>query len=162
MGAELSALLTPEERREIADRNVTTEWRDYTEEQLQTRISIGRKAMEHMLCHDPTVTNEARAIYAKCPMWGFYKSAGAGDRALYRVYGVSWSDDEESVKAISAHFVCNNKVIGGVPVCDIMRVDRWTAEDLDFFREFVPTPGIFVDPLGFVLVIMGEYDSCRC
>lgn len=143
--------LTSEEQLELSTRPISPEWRDFTEDQIKTRVEIGKKFMEYIIKDDITMEPWAKEIYTKMPMWGFYIDPKF--RVRRRVFGaLKQSDSTPGVHAASAHFLWTNYVIGGVPINELERIDRWTEEDKMFFKGN-NCPGLFLDPLGFIQFI---------
>jgi hypothetical protein len=132
----------------------------YTPEQLAIRRAIGKKCTDYVMAHDD-LTDEQKAIYAAYPCYLFYRKPQSGLRQ--RVYGVAMRDsDAETTPNIvdgydrsrwilhtaTAQIMFTNKTVGGTPATELEPTE-WTDEDIRYF-EFNPTPGIFLDPLGFL------------
>jgi hypothetical protein len=48
------------------------------------------------------------------------------------------------------------RVEDGYPPGDLVRVDRWSAADLDYLRG-CDSPGVFTDPLGVMAFMAGRH-----
>jgi hypothetical protein len=148
--------LTEEETRELKERPISPDRReDFTDAQFECRLGIAKKICAHLEALDVDRPEWAQAIYAKVPPWGVYTSDDNGEGLVRRVYGacLQGANREESVWAVSAHLGVNNDVIGGVPVAEIesRRIDRVKMARVGH----TATPGLFIDPLGFYVFMLG-------
>jgi len=142
-------VLTSEEVAELKARPVSQAYRDYTEDQLVVRIGIAKKYCQYLLEADKAMEDRFRKIYEAYPMWGFYKTTSL----LERVCGVCIGEkDEWRLHTATCHVFWTNRTVGGTPAKDVVRVERWTAEDKEFML-MNNAPGIFLDPLGFLIVL---------
>lgn len=136
---------------ELKDRPVTVEWREYTEEQLAVRVAAAKKVCAYFNRVDHTMSAEARRVYERLPMWGFYVDDGLPKR----VYGVLTcsSCGSDSLHTASSLVLFTNLTV--TPSASLVRVDRWSDEQKGRLRLGV-TPGTFLDPLGFMNVLGQE------
>jgi len=123
-----------------------------TSEQFQLRLEIAKKMCKFFNDNDPTMDDEIRAVYEKYPMWGFYVNQdGSCPR---RAYGVCFIEKDgqkvEALHMVTAHICFINDVIGGVEASEVRRIDSWSDTNLSIF-SMCPNPGIFMDPIGFIL-----------
>lgn len=123
----------------------------FTEEQLSLRVAIGKKMTAWFCAVDSTMSADVRKVYEDFPMWAFYvtKSSDLPKRS----YGVCFGEDKKPrLHTAACHIMFTNLTIGGTPVEDLVKVDRWSAEQLARI-EFNNDPAIFLDPLGFMIVL---------
>jgi hypothetical protein len=133
------------------------QWRGFTEAQLAMRMSIGKKFAAFTLQYDDSMTEQDRRGYERAPLWGFYLPRGDDAWLPRRVYGqitVTGDDSQARAHVVSGHPMWINRVLGGVPLNELVRVDRWPERTLQMLREgLIPNAGWFEDPLGFFGVI---------
>jgi len=116
------------------------------------RLEIGAD-MTQLCQRDCGETPPALAhLYDSHPLHAFYTDAAG--KAIWRLYGVAVRDDGTPLgHTCRAMLLGNNKAVGGVPLGELVRCERWSAEQLAFLRSgMVPDAGIFLDPLGFALL----------
>jgi hypothetical protein len=126
---------------------------ELTPEQFATRISFAKVTIKAILkaCRDELPP--WAGLYLKYPPFLFYTNAN-GNRAKYRI--VSWScrkDDGKVVgQSIAANAVCN-RVMDVAPDEDLVPMTAWSQDHVNTLRSgLISTPGLFLDPLGFLLV----------
>jgi hypothetical protein len=145
------SLLNAEEEAELHARPIgAREWRNLTEEQIVRRIGILKKMHASI---ESDMLPWQRDLYAKMPVWGFYVDAHSEDAWLpRRVYGVCLGEgDEERVHNVTLLIMMNNNTLGGTPVTQLRRVERWSAEHIERMRCGMYTDiGLFEDPLGIM------------
>ena len=149
--------LTETEKLELIERPISGKYMDFTESQLKIRIDIAKKYCDLFLHEDVTLEEKYKEIYQKYPMWGFYKSEDGS--SIHRIYGVCLYDDEPD-KTWGAHTATcltmfTNLTLGGRPVAELKQVDQWSDNDKARI-QFNNCPGIFCDPLGFLIVLRQE------
>jgi len=153
--------LTPEEQAELQARPIgEPQWRGLTDAQIALRIEIGKKFQAYANSTDPTMAPRYRVIYDKCPMWGFYESAETADAwPPRRAYGVCIGEGgEERLHAATLMMAVNNKILDGIPVTALRRVDRWSPQTIQRMRcGMYRGIGIWEDPLGFVQLLREEH-----
>lgn len=155
--------LSAAERAEVNARPIDPQRRtDFTDEQFALRESIGKKLLDHVLRTDESITPEVRRGYEECPTWAFYTSEPHGKGLPRRVFGVFTVEDETKGKsihlhAVSSHMLWNNIIVGGLPLEETraLRVPRLYMKNV-FLGA---TPGLFIDPLGFLMFGLGEKDN---
>lgn len=151
----LHQLLTPAEYLEYTDNPPRLDVRHLTDEQFATRLAIAKKLCRFFLNEDHDLTDDTRAIYESHPMWGFYVNK-CGARCPRRAYGVCIDAERRPrLHACTAHIGWTNDVVGGVPTDDVRMVDRWDDEAMSLI-QLCNAPGVFVDPLGFLLPLEQE------
>lgn len=146
--------LTLEEQHELDERPVNPDSACiFTAEQFKMRQQIGEKITK-LIYEDAvkSIDTDLAAMYLKYPPYRFYISKDGG--SCRRIYGVSTDSDGKFVaQAVTAMMMFNNDVIGGVPFEEMKMLDNWGAEKESFLRSgLVQGPGIFLDPLGFLLL----------
>lgn len=142
---------TPEDQAELARQPPGQAWMDLTPEQVRLRQEMGQRMCSHFNRADDTMDDDIRAAYEEKPMWGFYVDAVSG--LPKRIYGMcQGADGEWSAHTSSAMLMFNNLTVGGTPLAALTRVDAWSPAHIDRFR-MTPNPGLFLDPLGFILLI---------
>jgi hypothetical protein len=160
--------LTIEEKAELSARPVRNEYTAFTEDQLRMRIQIAQKQHKWLLNADQSMSPEFREIYMTRPMWKFY--INAGKTVIKRVYGVCKRMNGTLAMRTVACFIgmTNDKnhrggslnrlptpyndTLGGVPVDETVAIDRWEPEHLAYI-QLNDAPGMFADPLGFLLAV---------
>lgn len=144
-------MLTDAEREELKARPISEEWTEFTEEQLKVRVGIAEKYCQFFLDNDHDASEEAKQQYRDWPMWCFYRDTSGGNPK--RSYGVcTYADGTAGLHTVSCHIAFTNDIIGGTPVSQLTKVDRWTADDLVSI-QLNSSPGIFADPLGFMILL---------
>ena len=133
---------------------------DFTDAQFAVRLALAKKMCQFLLDVDDSLTPEYRSSYERAPMWATYTMLPNGKSHPRRVYGMCTSLDDKGDEVASAHAVTgfhyfNNDVIGGVPIADLEhnKVDRLYYADVMFTK----TPGLFMDPLGFIGFLHAHY-----
>jgi hypothetical protein len=140
--------LTEAEITELAERPVIEELQDFTEEQLVRRVEIAKKYCTFFSNADLTMSLWSRTLYDQYPIWGFYVDG----TCMKRAYGVSHGANGDRVHTATCMFLMTNLTVGGTPVADLTRVNRWTdAQKASACLN--PTPGTFLDPLGFMNIL---------
>ena len=144
--------LTAAEEEELDQRPISTKLTVFTDDQFALRLSIAKKINQSVI-DDPTTPNFARDAYRRCPVWAFYsqKEDGSGAR---RVYGASLLEDESVSMAVSTAMLgWNNDVVGGVPLEEMegLIIDGYSPDTVTVLNSVNPTPGIYLDPLGFMV-----------
>ena len=142
------APFSDEERAEYKARPIGGAF-ELTEEQLAARLATAKRVVEYgNNGGDPDMPDFARAVYKAAPPYAFFVTVlPDGTRLRRRVYGAMNRDDGEMwVHCATAHIGW----VGGVPVSELTRIDRWAPEDLAFFRRLPPHERTaFEDPHGF-------------
>lgn len=148
---------TPEEIIEFAERPIDPARRvDFTDAQYAVRLAYAKRFCDWLMTTPGATPDWARPIYVAVPMWAFYSGEANGNGGIRRVFGVFRTDDGgEHVHAVTAHIGWNNYIVGGVPVDEIKnnRIERVMVERV----QMSPTPGLFIDPLGFVEFIREQH-----
>jgi hypothetical protein len=148
---------TPEEAVEITERPIDPYRReDFTDAQYAVRLAFAKRFCDWLIATPDATPEWARPIYAQVPMWACYSSEPEGKGAVRRVYDVFQAEDDTlHVHAVTARIGWNNYVVGGIPMDDI--------KDKRIERVYVtrvinsPTPGLFIDPLGFLEFIRDQH-----
>lgn len=141
---------TPEQRHEIIQRpcGCVTIMNDI---QFELRLDAAKSAFSQMILLDSNITTEARELYEKFPMWGFYLDDNDVPK---RVYGIS-SISNKSLSTLSANIMLNNATVGGTTTSVLRRVDKWPENTMKFLISgLTPNAGLFIDPLGFIEVAL--------
>lgn len=136
--------LTDIEEQELEARPISIEWCNYTEEQLTIRKLIATKMWNTLMTLDTTMPIWAKNGYQQCPPWKFYTDKSGN--SIRRVYGAM---ENNFMHAVSAMMIFNNYVLGGVSVDELVAIENWTEKMKHKLRS-TPTPGLFLDPLGFI------------
>lgn len=140
--------LTNEEQKELSERPVTHDFVNFTESQLNLRKIIAKKFFEHAMSN-LEIGDSLRKIYEKKPIYKFYESDGLPKRA----YGVGiLQDGTEIVDTATAMLMLVNDTIGGTNMNELKEVDNWTKDHLSRIMS-CGSPGIFIDPIGFILLL---------
>lgn len=142
---------TPAELAELMTRPVTRAGYDLTQDQFERRLTIAMK-MNYSLIADPNAIDFAPMAYTRCPIWGFYRNTDRG--GALRVFGAfEGADGIVYMHTVAARPGSFSYRLGGTPIDEIApyRVDRWSPMTLLRLNEITPAPGIFTDPLGFLL-----------
>ena len=149
--------LTPEEMKEFKEHPTPAEIT--TPAQLALRQSIGKKMCDFFNkdLKEANMTEEARDVYIKYPMWRFYTSAAqeGSNTMVRRSYGVITGGKEPSLHMVSLRMFFVNHVVGGVPCSEVRALDDWTDEQKAFIKLACANQPdavrrAFLDPLGFV------------
>jgi hypothetical protein len=123
---------------------------DYTEEQLNLRKRIGKritkKIYEHAMQTKPELANE----YLTHPPYLFYTCKNG--IAKRRIYGIcQYKDGSKGAHAVTAMVMFNNDVVGGVPLSEMVPLEKWSDEHLSFLNSgLIKYKNAFIDPLGFI------------
>jgi hypothetical protein len=88
---------------------------------------------------------------SKYPPCGFYKTT---NNIIKRVFN-TFSEIEMST--VSCLIMCTNITMDGTNVDELIKIDNWNDDDIGRIR-LNDNPGIFIDPLGYVL--MCSDDDC--
>lgn len=140
----MALVLTPEEQAELQVRPISLGWQNFTKEQLRLRKEIGKKIWDNLVQMDTEMPDWAKQGYEKCPPWAFFTDAS--NIPIRRVYGVM---GDNHMHAVSAMMAFNNDVIGGIPCDELTQIDDWD-DHMKNKLQLTPTPGLFLDPLGFI------------
>lgn len=147
----LQERLSPEQRKELADRPFGTQFTDFTESQLNMRIEIGKIFWNLMSEMDSSLTEEMKAIYEKYPLWAFYTDED--EVVIKRSFGVGvYENGHPCLHTMTCMIMFTNETVGGTPVENVIRTDRWNADQLDRIK-LNNAPGMFCDPLGFLVAL---------
>lgn len=147
--------LTPEEEAEMKARpmqsNVAV---DYTNEQLALRQAIAKKFCQFFLDNDSSLKPEMKTIYEANPMWKFYRGKDKDGGAIKRSYGVAMSMEGKPVlHTACCMFGWTNLTLGGTVAEELSGHEKWTDAEVTRIK-MNPTPGIFLDPMGFYILLM--------
>jgi hypothetical protein len=156
---------TAAEYEEIRLRPLQSAFTVFTPEQLTVRKNIARKVC---ISFDTTARNENQSEWTTGfdthPRWKFYNSE-SGPR---RVYGYLFDPDNNrltGLHAVTARAGWVNDVVGGVSVDSVTEVENWTDVQIARLTASVlfaiPCPGMFIDPLGFLLAMFDEPGHAR-
>ena len=87
--------------------------------------------------------------YIKYPPFMFYTNSS--NTVIRRIYGLMVVDNNEiRAHAVTAMFVMNNDIVGGVPVDELVRVKQWSQSQLDKLNSgMVLCKEAFLTPMGF-------------
>ena len=139
---------TDEEQKELVARPMGFDG-PFTEEQFQIRLNIAKRISKFALAVDFTIGDEHRPIYVNFPLWGFYKQNGL----IKRVFGVGFDEENNPRLQTATCFTDSvNLTVGGTSTEDVVRVDNWSNEDKAKIMQS-GYPGVFLDPLGFWLIL---------
>lgn len=146
--------LNDAQKNEISDRPLSNSHREFTEEQIKTRIEIGKiltkKTYEDCLqYHD----NDIAQQYLNYPPYFYFTDKNHVVKR--RFYGFGKTDSGDIIAhAVTAMIMINNVPTGGVNVNDCVLIDKWSPEQHSFLTSgLVNGAGMFTDPLGFMLMI---------
>jgi hypothetical protein len=131
----MTEYLTEQELLELKNRPVQQEYTDFTKEQLKVRVEIAKKIIS--------------PFKAEIPVWTFYKSQGR----LLRICGlnehyllechIGWTDSSIFDAQTDEKQPSGKQSIG--------EVSSW-SEDEKRYIKLNNSPGLFADPLGFLLL----------
>lgn len=145
-------ILTEEEKNELHNRPIKYEYTNFSKDQINLRKQIGYKLSCYFIQN-----NSYRSIndlYGKYPMWKYYKY----NNIQIRIYNTcsDYNEDNPMIKVVSAYLDRNRKF--NVNAKNIIDVLYWSDVDINYIK-LTPTPGIYLDPLGFILTIKDEFTS---
>jgi hypothetical protein len=149
--------LTAEEGAELHARPIgAPEWRNLTEQQLLLRIEIAKKMWLLVKQADPTLQAWHIELYERMPPWGFYVDAHSADCwPPRRIFGLCRSASEpfeQRVHNVTLMIAMNNATLGGTPVTELRRVERWSEAHIrQMCTGWYKCIGLFEDPLGFMV-----------
>ena len=141
-----------EHREELMARPLHPDYQVFTEEQLLRRIEIAK----HHERADFSIMKEsdtpAIPYFEKWPRWKFYHiDKGYGARRIYGIHHALAHDDPDPIfVSITAMTMFNNETVGGINASELIPVRRYPKNTLDVLRK-TPTPGLFLDPLGYIV-----------
>lgn len=137
----MAMLWSEEESAEIENCPIRLGWTDFTEAQLKLRKGMAQKVWLKLVELDTEMPAWAIRDYEKCPPWKFYTNKDGN--ACYRVYGAM----NGRMHVASAHLFINV-----IAISDLVPVENWTTANL----RTTLTPGLFLDPLGFMRFIADQ------
>ena len=87
--------------------------------------------------------------YIKYPPFMFYTDYS--NTTIRRIYGLMIADNNEiRAHAVTAMFIMNNDIIGGIPVNELVHVKQWSQSQLDKLNSgMVLCKEAFLEPHGF-------------
>lgn len=121
--------------------------------QYALRQSIAQHICQDFLEEDSTLTDDFRRMYRAFPMWQVYKDKESG--LIKRVYGVAKNTKGQDVlHTATCHISFVNLTVGGTPAESLEPV---VLTEADLARiQLCSSPGVFCDPLGFLVVLEQE------
>ncbi len=138
--------------KELKARPITTEFTEFTDEQFNVRLAFAKKICAYLLETDDTLDAKMKTIYEKYPMWGFYTDEK--HIICKRSFGVAVSEDGKNILHTQmAMSFFDNTTVGGTPADTLVRVDQWNENQIKFIKH-TANPGLYLDPLGFYLVLL--------
>ncbi len=147
--------LNEEFEEELKARPITVEWTDFTNEQIDRRRACGKEIFDNFMEKDTTMSPEVIDMYLRCPLYLFYKSG----ECIKRAFGVH-DTGTKRMATFTSMVIMNNYTIDGTDVEDMEPVEYWSAAD-KVRMACNPTPGIFADPLAFLILIDANTVDCR-
>ena len=148
-------VISPEVKQELKERPIRSEYTKFTEEQFALRLQHAKDICEWFTNVDATMTTEMKAIYQKYPMWCFYTDK-ENKVTKKRSFGVSISPSRgEILDTVCAMMLFDNITVGGTEASTLEKVDRWTKDQISHL-QMCANPGHFIDPLGFLPVVMEQ------
>ncbi len=153
--------LTRKEKQLLATRYTSRQCMNWTTKELQDRVDLAQKYCRVCYQNDPSLQGKVLQIATSKPMWAFYLDGNTPKRVI----GIR-DIDQNILYTYSAHAVFNNHDSKGTPVSRLTRVDRWPEHILKRITNgFYPDSHVFLDPLGFIQIIMEKYcqleSSCK-
>ncbi len=128
---------------------------NYTSAQLAIRLRLAKRftkiIYKHALTHDKDIAD----CYVTHPPYMFYTEQKTIDEnsptPIRRLYGICvGSSGDFRAHAVSAMSMFNNAVIGGVPLKDMVSIDKWSETQMEYLNSgLIRYVGAFTDPLGF-------------
>ena len=147
----MNKLLTIEEKNELKERPISISLNTLTPDQFEIRKDIAKKFCEFFLENDDTLTSKHKEIYNKYPMWKFYQTID--DEIPKRSYGVaSTKEGKDVLYTATAQIMMVNYTVGGTLCENLKVVDQWTENQIDKIN-LSENPGMFIDPLGFMIAL---------
>lgn len=141
--------LSAAEQDELLQRPIDKHRSAFTPEQINRRKEIGQKIFQFFLERDPTMTDEIRTLYLQTPLWQFYKTA---NNQIVRPYGVGRTNQGLPISHVLRCKI-GRAELEDREMTDLIPVINWSADDQHVIR-FTAEPGVFLDPLGFLLILM--------
>lgn len=143
----MDGILTSEESVELNEHPVGTVTY-MNDRQFDIRLSIAKKICKFFLENDPSLDDKANTIYQKFSMWKFYCNPNMS--LPRRMYGIK--DIENEILSMVTSYIALTYDSSGISCSDIVSVDRWTEDQIKIIK-LTKCPAIFLDPLGFLIVL---------
>jgi hypothetical protein len=148
-----------QEIEELNKRNIGS-YAEYTPEQLAIRIRIGKR-MTKAIYDDAFATRgkDMADCYVTHPPYMFYTEQSSIDEnkatPVRRLYGICMHEKGEyAAFAVTGLTLFNNVIVGGISLSNMIPLEQWSNIQLSYIKSgLVKTPGLFLDPLGFVAFI---------
>jgi hypothetical protein len=146
-----SWIYTDNETAELKSHPMGPDWIDYTKQQIRMRQEIGKRMCRYF--NEIEMSIELKSIHEGHPMWKFYIDKNGIPK---RIYGMHNDNGNWKAYTASADFLSTSKSEGEIPLSDLTSVDEWSEAHLNMIR-MTAAPGVFLDPLGFLLLIRAHH-----
>jgi hypothetical protein len=155
---ELSTEEKEQENEELTERPIGEDC-DYTKEQLDIRIRFAKRITKDMYKDALKQDKNLADCYITHPPYMYYTTKESHNNKastpIRRFYGVFVdTDGEYRAHAVTAMLMFNNRVIGGVPLDDMVPSENLTDAQLEHLKcGLIRGAGAFKDPLGFIAFV---------